>query len=168
MTPLEKLCITLQVRPKDICKTIYLLDAVILNKRIKIILKNNLFSAMFFSSWSRYFNVLCLLMSRKLTWMFWEEGVLLGYSCSLLSNLKIIGCSLIHIYLRVQLDMKQDCIQYTHWALKGRSIAVKHFTCAWKEKILHLENNVQNPDYHVCALSVWFILLVVNNKCCLD
>lgn len=36
---LEKLCIVLHIRPKDICKTICLLDAAILNKIIK---NNNL------------------------------------------------------------------------------------------------------------------------------
>lgn len=122
---------------------------------------------MFCSSRRRYFSVFCLLMSRKLTWMFWEEGVLLGYLCSLLSSSKITGCSLIHISYVFNWRWNRITVN-THWVLKGPSIAVKHFACSWKEHILHLESNVQNLDYYVCTLSLWFILLIGNNKCCLD
>lgn len=37
-----------------------------------------------------------------------------------------------------------------------------------KKRILHLGGSVQNPDCQVCALLFWFVLLIVNSKCCLD
>lgn len=51
---------------------------------------------------------------------------------------------------------------------KGPSVAVKNFYMLKERRMLPLGGSVQNQDYHVCALFVWFILLIVNSKCSLD
>lgn len=55
-----------------------------------------------------------------------------------------------------------------HGALKGPSIAVKHFTCSLKEEKFCIWKAVSKIQTAILVLFVGFVLLIVNSKCCLD
>lgn len=55
-----------------------------------------------------------------------------------------------------------------HGALKGPSIAVKHFTCSQKEKKFCIWEAASKIQTTISVLFVCFLLLIVNSKCYLD